>query len=152
LTIPQRGVLELSNVTHELASARLRGLHEHMLPKSAIARLSPATLAYVGDAVFELYIRSYYLLPPQRLQSYHNVVVTRVRAETQAEYLSAWEPYLNEIEAEIARKGRNAARSCPKRLDPKIYQQATSFEALIGYLYLTNPQRLAELLEMLKLN
>jgi ribonuclease-3 family protein len=152
LTIPQRGALELSNLTHELASARLKGLDEGMLPESAIARLSPATLAYIGDAVFELYIRSYYLLPPQRLHSYHSLVVACVRAETQAQYLGSWESQLNQAETDIVRKGRNAAHGSPKRLDPKIYQQATGFEALIGYLYLTNPQRLAELLDLLKLN
>ncbi|WP_219884589.1 Mini-ribonuclease 3 [Merismopedia glauca] len=123
-----------------------------MLSGSAIAQLSPATLAYIGDAVFELYIRTYYLLPPQRLHSYHNLVVTCVRAETQAEYLNSLQPYLNDLEAEVVRKGRNAAHGSPKRLNPKIYQQATSFEALMGYLYLTNPQRLAELLDKLKLD
>jgi ribonuclease III family protein len=135
-----------------LAPDRLEALNNHILSESAIAKLSPAALAYIGDAVFELYIRTHYLLPPQRLSSYHNLVVGCVRAETQARYLESLRSDLNDLEIEKARQGRNAARGAPKRLDPQIYQQATGFETLIGYLYLTNPQRLAELLDKLKLD
>jgi ribonuclease III family protein len=51
----------------------------------------------------------------------------------------------------VSRRGRNAANGRPRRLDPEVYQQATSFETLIGYLYITNPQRLAELLSLLQI-
>ena len=51
---------------------------------SSIDRLSPAFLAYIGDAVYELYVRTAYLLPPRKLADYHNQVVAQVRAETQA--------------------------------------------------------------------
>jgi len=117
-----------------------------------IQQLSPTALAYLGDAVYELYIRTCYLLPPKRSQSYHHQVVSQVRAETQADYLRSLEPHLTTKELEIVRRGRNAASGCPKRLDPKIYQQATSFEALVGYLYLTDTQRLTELLALLQLD
>jgi ribonuclease-3 family protein len=50
------------------------------------------------------------------------------------------------------RRGRNATARIPRRLDPEIYQQATSLETLIGYLYLTNPQRLTQLLTHLPLD
>jgi ribonuclease-3 family protein len=50
------------------------------------------------------------------------------------------------------RRGRNAATASPRRLDPEIYQQATSLETLMGYLYLTDPQRLTELLAHLELD
>ena len=55
-------------------------------------RLSPASLAYLGDAVYELYIRTYYLLPPQRLGDYHAQVVGKVRAEQQALDLAQLQP------------------------------------------------------------
>ena len=117
-----------------------------------IQQLSPTALAYLGDAVYELYIRTCYLLPPKTSQSYHHQVVSQVRAETQADHLRSLEPHLTTKELDIVRRGRNAASGCPKRLDPKIYQQATSFEALIGYLYLTDPQRLTELLALLQID
>jgi ribonuclease III family protein len=118
---------------------------------SKIQQLSPSSLAYLGDAVYELYIRDYYLFPPKRSQDYHRQVVAQVRAETQAKHLLALTPHLTPNELEILRKGRNAAISKPKRVAPEIYQQATSLETLVGYLYLTDPQRLNQLLAQLEL-
>ena len=117
-----------------------------------IQQLSPSALAYLGDAVYELYVRMFYLLPPQRLENYHRLVVAQVRAETQAEIMRSLIPYLNDHELEIARRGRNAATSRPKRVKLGTYQQATSLETLIGYLYVTDCQRLTELLQKLQLN
>ncbi len=116
---------------------------------SEIQRLSPAALAYLGDAVYELYIRRRCLLPPKRSEVYHQQVVSHVRAETQASHLRSLMPHLSESEHEFLKRGRNAALNRPKRLDPEIYQHATSLEALIGYLYLTDPTRLFELLGFL---
>lgn len=118
---------------------------------SEIQRLAPAALAYLGDAVYELYIRRRYLLPPKRSEIYHQQVVSHVRAETQAKHLRSLMPQLSETELEFLKRGRNAASNRPKRLDPEVYQQATSLEALIGYLYLTDPQRLFALLNQLDL-
>jgi ribonuclease-3 family protein len=114
-------------------------------------RLSPTTLAYLGDAIYELYVRMYYSSPPKRSEIHHRLVVAQVRAEKQALHLQTLAPHLQQKELEIVRRGRNAASGGPKRVDPKIYQQATSFETLIGYLYLTDCQRLAELLQKLNL-
>ncbi|MGB3692298.1 MAG: ribonuclease III domain-containing protein [Spirulinaceae cyanobacterium] len=117
-----------------------------------VERLSPASLAYLGDAVYELYIRTHYLLPPKRLSTYHQKVVTQVRAETQANQLRSLIPYLTKFELEIVRRGRNASSKSPRRLSPDIYQQATALETLIGYLYISDPQRLNELLAKLVIN
>ncbi|MEL6929941.1 MAG: ribonuclease III domain-containing protein [Cyanobacteria bacterium J06600_6] len=114
-----------------------------------IERLSPIALAYIGDAVFELYIRTKFLVPPKRMASYHSQVVTQVRAESQAVHLARLLPDLDDAEKEILRRGRNACITKPRRLDRQTYQLATGFEALIGYLHLTNPQRLEELLAKL---
>lgn len=116
------------------------------LDPAEVQRLSPAALAYVGDAVYELYVRTRCLMPPKRIQSYHEQVVAQVRAESQANFVRSLEPLLTPTEIEILRRGRNAAARGPKRLDPEIYQQATGLEALLGYLYLCDPARLAELL------
>lgn len=120
------------------------------LSSNQIQQLSPTALAYLGDAVYELYIRRYYLVPPKRPQDYHHQVVAQVRAEAQAHHLQALLPRLSPAELDIVKRGRNAAGKRPHRSDPEIYQQATSLEALIGYLYLTDTQRLQTLLECLQ--
>ena len=134
------------------AEVRFQQLSATTDSSSHIQRLSPASLAYLGDAVYELYIRTCYLLPPRRIGDYHQQVVSQVRAESQAKTLRSLEPYLTASELEILRRGRNAATGHPRRLDPKIYQQATSLETLLGYLYLTDPQRLTQLLAHLDLD
>ncbi|MBE9098931.1 Mini-ribonuclease 3 [filamentous cyanobacterium LEGE 07170] len=115
-----------------------------------LQRLSPLVLAHIGDAVFELSMRTLSMLPPQRLQTYHQQVVQRVRAETQSLYLAWLQPQLTDAEREIVRRGRNAAPRGPKRVDPAIYQDATALEALLGYLYLTDTNRLETLLLRLR--
>ncbi|MBN3950619.1 MAG: ribonuclease III [Nostoc sp. NMS7] len=116
---------------------------------SQVQKISPSALAYLGDAIYELYVRIFYLVPLQRSGIYHRLVVEQVRAETQALHLRSLIPHLRDTELEIVRRGRNAATGRPKRLNPEIYQQATSLETLIGYLYLTDYQRLTELLQIL---
>lgn len=126
----------------------LTGVSPPILERSLLDRIeqvSPAALAYLGDAVYELYVRAHYLLPPKRLQVYHQQVVAQVRAEAQANYLRSLQPHLTDTEREVLRQGRNAASGGPKRVSPVIYQQATSFETLLGYLYLTDPERLVQL-------
>ena len=122
------------------------------LSPAQIQRLSPATLAYLGDAVYELFVRHCCLLPPSQLNRYHQRVVSHVRAEAQAAYATMLRPHLTPLELTVFNQGRNAASTGPKRISPAIYQQATGLEALIGYLYLTNPQRLQDLLHRLELN
>jgi len=121
------------------------------ISQTQLQQISPAALAYVGDAIYELYVRMFYLLPLQRSDAYHRLVVAQVRAETQALHLRSLTPYLRASELEIVRRGRNAAAGRPKRVDPEIYQQATSLEALIGYLYITDFPRLTELLQKIHL-
>jgi ribonuclease III family protein len=111
-----------------------------------IQQISPVSLAYIGDAVYELYVRTSLLLPLKRSHTYHQDVVAQVRAETQARHLEQLIPQLTEPELDWLKRGRNAASGGPRRVSPEIYQQATGFETLIGYLYLTNPPRLQELL------
>jgi len=125
-------------------------LHQEISP-TQVQQISPAALAYIGDAIYELYARIFYLLPLQRLETYHRLVVAQVRAETQALHLRSLIPHLREAELEIVRRGRNASTGRRKRLAPEIYQQATSLETLIGYLYLTDISRLTELLQKLHL-
>lgn len=117
-----------------------------------VNQLSPTALAYIGDAVYELYVRMRYLQPPQRIQAYHRRVVEQVRAEAQAEHLQQLLPHLTALEKDVIRRGRNAASNPPKRASFDTYRKATGFEALIGYLHLTCPERLHELLQQLCLD
>lgn len=121
------------------------------LTPAQVQQLSPAALAYIGDAVYELHVRLFYLMPPKRLQAYHSQVVAQVRAESQANHLRSLEPHLTATELEISKRGRNAASKRPRRVALEVYQSATSLETLMGYLYITDPQRLAQLLTKLDL-
>lgn len=109
--------------------------------------ISPVALAYIGDAVYELFVRQSFLFPPKRIQAYHRQVVDQVRAEQQSCRLDQLLPWLTPLEQDILRRGRNASPRGPKRLEAAIYQRATGFEAVIGYLYLTDPPRLEQLLQ-----
>lgn len=121
------------------------------LSDAQVNALSPVALAYVGDAVYELFVRTGCLFPPQRPQHFHQQVVEQVRAERQAEVLALISDHLTEQEQDIVRRGRNASPRGPRRLAPITYQQATSLETLLGYLYLTDTPRLAELLNEIPL-
>lgn len=114
-----------------------------------INMLSPLTWAYVGDAVYELYIRTKLVnntkLKPHKL---HIESIKYVKAKAQAEILKVLENMLTEDEKDIVRRGRNSENHhLPKNADPADYMYATAFEALIGYLYLTKQdERLKDIL------
>ena len=113
--------------------------------------LSPLTWAYVGDAIYELYIRTNLVnntkLKPHKL---HIESIKYVKAKAQAEILKKIENELSEDEKDIVRRGRNAENHhIPKNAEPADYMYSTAFEGLIGYLYLTKQdERLKEILKM----
>jgi ribonuclease-3 family protein len=119
------------------------------IPISALSRVSPTALAYIGDAVYELYIRGSYLLPAKKIADYHHKVVAQVRAETQASYLQSIYHLLTETELNWVRRGRNAVNKSPRRLSLQTYQQASGLETLLGYLYVADQERLKFLLSQL---
>ncbi len=112
--------------------------------------MSPLTWAYVGDCVYELYIRTMLInktkLKPHKL---HIETIKYVRAQSQAKFLKKIYEDLTEEEKDIVRRGRNAENHhLPKNCDVQDYMHSTAFEALIGYLYLTkNEKRIKELLK-----
>lgn len=113
--------------------------------------LSPLTWAYVGDAVYELYIRTNLVnntkLKPHKL---HLESIKYVKAKAQADLLKKLEDILTEEEKDIVRRARNAENHhLPKNADPADYMYSTAFEGLIGYLYLSKKdERLAEILKL----
>ena len=114
--------------------------------------MSPLTWAYVGDAVYELYIRTHLAnktnLKPHKL---HIEAIKYVKAQSQAQALKKIEVNLTEKEKEIVRRGRNTENHhVAKNASVQDYMYSTAFEALIGYLYLTNQEkRIKELVEMI---
>lgn len=110
--------------------------------------LSPQRLAYIGDAVHDLFVRTELVLSGAKEGDMHRSAVARVRAGAQAQALARIQPLLTEEEADVVRRGRNAHahHGAPKRTNPAEYKQATGLEALLGYLYLTGRrERLATL-------
>ena len=112
--------------------------------------MSPLTWAYIGDCVYELYIRMNLInntkLKPHGL---HKEAIKYVKAKAQADTLKQIEEKLSEKEKEIVKRGRNAENHhLPKNATVQEYMYSTGFEALIGYLYLTKQdERLKEILE-----
>ena len=121
-----------------------------MKEKEEINMISPLTWAYVGDAVYELFIRNYLVnttnLKPHKL---HIESIKYVKAKSQANILEKLDNFLTETEKEIVRRGRNTKNHhLPKNADVNDYMYSTAFEALIGYLYLNKEEkRLEEILE-----
>ena len=115
--------------------------------------MSPLTWAYVGDCVYELYIRTNLInktnLKPHKL---HIESIKYVKAKAQAEFLQQIFDDLTDEEKDIVRRGRNTENHhLPKNSNVQEYMYATAFEALIGYLYLTKQnKRLKEILQKQK--
>lgn len=102
-----------------------------------IRSLSPLQLAYVGDAVYELLIRTYLIRKGLSVKKLHKTAVEYVKAEAQSQFVRALEEELTEKEKNIVIRGRNAkSNSSPKNVDLMDYKYATGLETLIGYLFL----------------
>ena len=115
-----------------------------------VKMLSPLVWAYVGDCVYELFIRTYLInhsnAKPHKL---HLETIKYVKAESQAKILDSIIEKMTEEEKDIFKRGRNTQNHhLPKNGSVADYSKATGFEALIGYLYLTKQdERLEELLK-----
>lgn len=113
--------------------------------------LSPIQLAYVGDAVYELLVRTYLIANKElTINKMHKSAVDFVKAEKQALYLKEIENVLNDEEKDIVRRGRNSKSTPPKNTKFMDYKYATALEALIGYLYLRkNKKRIFQLFDII---
>ena len=112
--------------------------------------MPPLTWAYIGDCVYELYVRTKLVdktnLKPHYL---HMEAIKKVKAKAQAETLNKIYDLLTEEEKDVVRRGRNAENHhLPKNANVQEYMYSTAFESLIGYLYLTKQEkRLKEILD-----
>lgn len=114
-------------------------------------QMKSLALAYMGDSVYELYVRRHLLeggeVMPQQL---HQAAVKFVSANAQADVVAFWkeEEQLTEEEEGVLRRGRNAkSGSVPKNTDVQTYRNSTGFEAVLGFLYLDGQtERLEQLI------
>ncbi len=115
------------------------------------SQYSPLVLAYIGDAVYEIMIRTKVVSDGNtQVKKMHKHTAELVKAGAQADILVAIWDDLTEEEKEIAKRGRNAhSRSVAKNASAADYRAATGFEALVGYLYLADrPDRLGAIVSL----
>ena len=126
-------------------------LNEFGLEEQDLRTYSPLTLAYIGDAIFELVVRTV-LVERKNTQAekLHKAATKIVKAETQALMIEAIKEELTEEELAVYKRGRNAkAVTRAKNATMSEYRRATGFEALMGYLYLKG--NIARMLELIHL-
>ena len=107
--------------------------------KEEARQLNPLQLAFLGDGVYEVYIRNYILSNNTSLSAnkLHVRAIGYVKAKSQSEIMNIVKNELSEDEVSIFKRGRNAkSATVPKNADVRDYRMATGFEALVGYLYL----------------
>lgn len=127
--------MELSGDVHKMENI-FRNINK-ALTEEDILMLSPLQLAYIGDGVYELFIRTYLLDGRKNVNEMNKLARKLVNAKAQAFIVSMLEEYLTDKENKIVKRGRNTkVHSSPKNMDIMDYKYATGFEALIGYLYL----------------
>lgn len=104
-----------------------------------VKQINTTALAYLGDSVYEVAVREHLIKTGQvNADRLHRLAVRFVRAEAQALAVRELFPQLTDSEQHLVKRARNRKTSSkPKNADPVIYKLATAFEALIGYLYLS---------------
>ena len=116
-----------------------------------IRTYSPLTLAYIGDGIFDIVIRSVVVGKGNtKANLLHKHTSNIVKAHTQALMIEALLPHLTQEESDVYHRGRNAkSPSMAKNATMTDYRRATGFEALMGYLYLTDQtDRMLDLIEI----
>ncbi len=119
-------------------------------PPSQLNTIPPLVLAYLGDSVFEVFVRERLVGSGGRnVNLLHRQSIGYVKAASQAKLVQMMDGQLTEEERNVVRRGRNAhSHTIPKNADVGEYRYATGLEALVGYLYLQGKmERLQTLLE-----
>ena len=116
-----------------------------------VNQMSPLVWAYIGDSVYEQYVRNYLVTNTKYKPHKLHIEATKfVKASAQAKILEKIESKLTEEEKDVVRRTRNTKNHhLPKNSNVQEYMYATAFEGLIGYLYLTKQeQRLENILSL----
>lgn len=106
--------------------------------------------SYIGDCVWELFVREHIIKKAQNLNDMHKLSVKYVCAEFQADMINKIVDKLTPDELDVQHRSRNLKMTINKKSNPKIHSLATSFEGVIGYLYLENKNRLEELFNIIE--
>ena len=107
-------------------------------------------LAHLGDAVWELFVREYTVGKTANIKNLHKITTARVNADFQAGMLSMVSEMLTSEDAELVRRARNLPIPIARRSIQKQYRQATAFEALLGFWYLYDAERLSYFFDKFK--
>lgn len=133
----------------------LEELHQLMMDngkllESDVQMLNPLVLAYVGDSVYDTFVRTLLVSGGYgQVAKLHKMSIEFVKAKAQADILDKISDMLTADEQDIVRRGRNTkSATIPKNADISDYRYATGFEALIGYLYLTG--QIGRLMEIIR--
>ena len=117
------------------------------MDKIKLITMSPLVLAYLGDTVYESYIREHLIRQNinRKVNNLHKLAIQYSKAKAQATIIHELEDELTEEEMKIFKRGRNQkSHTAPKNVDIIDYKYATGFEALIGYLYLSEDKERLE--------
>ena len=123
--------------------------HSSFVPKSAseVIASDAVMLAYIGDAVYSMYIRQR-VVEISKVQVLHTLVTEFICAKSQSKAFEQLESILTEDEQTIARRARNSNVNVPKSSSVREYRNSTAFEAVLGFLYESGQQdRLNELMQ-----
>lgn len=124
--------------------------NSNKLAAGEIRTLSLRLLANLGDAVCTLYERERAIVTSSTAEKVHRRVKARINAQAQAHFLSELAEALTEEEKEIVRRARNLKLTTYGKKEQAIYRQSTAFEALVGFLYLSDLERLGQILLLLE--
>lgn len=103
-------------------------------------QLPGLTLAFVGDAVYEIYVRTMMLEKSMNAHVLNKRCVKLVNNRTQSALYEVLKPELNDVELGVLHRGRNAKGIVPKNANTQDYRRATAIEALVGYWYLMDDE------------
>lgn len=117
-----------------------------------LKQMNPLVIAYIGDAAYEIFIRTYIVSKNKDtcVNKLHKKTIQFVKANAQSYFIREIQKYLNEEEIKIFKRGRNTkSNTAAKNASIQDYRMATGFETVIGYLYLLNQdQRLEEIMDI----
>ncbi len=126
--------------------------HGKKFTKQKVNMLNPLVLAYIGDTIYDLFVRTYIIaMEDGTVHKLNNMAIRYVNASSQCSALHSIEEALTDEEKNIVRRGRNVkSNTVPKNADIGEYRWATGLEALLGYLYLTGEkERLFYIMELI---
>ncbi len=121
------------------------------MEESVVKMYSPLALAYIGDSIYDLMVKEHFVKQSNmQPEKYHKIVTSIVSANAQSAFIDSFLEQLNETELGIYRRGRNSSpHTKAKNASLENYLKATGFEAVLGFLYLSEKkERLTEIVNL----